>query len=355
MKKLSLVLIFGMSFDAASVEPEKNSTTMEPVQATQLADLPPTRVSDEPNAYLNALKQNDFAALMEIGNGNKNLADIASEWDAGIERRRSIAAKAADEAAEAHDDSAVLKPDNPTERAWTNLQSDQGIDQLIAEWQPQLSGANEHIQQMIQSLTLSMARDDLTADQVAERMNVLQALTLWQGKTDFTDPLRLRRALQAVSQSVRATGLEKFSDVQDLRFEDAVIHGDNLIKTIKQVLLAYDVDADQILDSVRISEIDAVGNTATLLVEATIFGVNVSRHSRMKYHNDVWLDEALATSLQRAVDESDEAFGDLDAPVDAVSVEAETDSAASAAPGSCSPDADYGKSAAATAATIKED
>ena len=357
MKRISLLLIFGLSCDAAVAEPNKIATAVAPVEMAQSdgmthaddvaprSEVPPVRVTDAPNEFLNAVRQNDFAAFLVSSYDHKSLADIAGDWEADIERRRAAAARAAEEQVEAHTDSAPVTADSEMENIWSGLRSDQGIDLLVAKWQPQFAGANEHIRQMTHGFADSLTSEDLTAEQVEERGRLLNAVNLWTSKTDFTDPLRLRRALQAISKAVRATGLEKSSELRDMRFEDAVVHGDQMISAIKQAVLAYDVDVDQILDSVRFSEVDAIGDTATLRIEATLFGVTVTHHARKQYRHNTWLDADTVRFLQSHDGDSDEAFADLDAAVDATEVEAESDSAPSSSTGSCSPDADYGKEA----------
>lgn len=59
---------------------------------------------------------------------------------------------------------------------------------------------------------------------------------------------------------------------------------------------------DEILNSVRLSEIDAYEDRVTLRLEARVFCVNLSRDLEMRYCNGTWVDPRLAEGLQKQRD-----------------------------------------------------
>ncbi|MBK7144616.1 MAG: hypothetical protein IPH76_05210 [Xanthomonadales bacterium] len=307
----------------------------------QQVSLPPTRVTDQPDALLLALKENDFAALLEAMENDKDIAQIAKQWDESAAERGAAAAKAATTEDATAEPAAIDAAEDEAEMVWRKLQSAEGVEQLIAEWQPQIAeSASKRAMEFnlgFGAMLTEIASDqNMGVDEVQQMTRLMYAVQDWIGRVDFADAGRLRSALNAVSRLVRQTGAKRFEDVQLLSFEDAVVHGDALLRTVKQVLAAYDVDADQILGSVRFSERDAQADRATLHIEGRVFGVDLVHDSRMRYWNNAWINADAADSMER---------WEADRKTDAeMALEAEQAAAPAADTGSCSGD---GREAAA--------
>lgn len=316
------------------------SAKLAPAVAQQAA-VPPTRVTDQPDALLLALKENDFAALLEALENDKDIAQIAKQWDASAAERRAAAAKAARVEPAAGEAVAVEVLEDAGEVVWHKLQTAKGVEQLIAEWQPLIAeSASKRVMEFnlgFGAMLSEIASDqNMGVDEVQQMTRLMYAVQDWTGRVDFADAGRLRRALDAVSRLVRQTGAKRFEDVQLLSFENAVVHGDALLRTWKQVLAAYELDADQILDSVRLGERDAHADRATLHIEARVFGVDLVHDSRMRYWNNAWINADAADSMER---------WEADRKTDAeMALEAEQAVAPAADTGSCSGD---GREAAA--------
>ncbi len=295
----------GLAFAEAVVEKEPPAT---PVRSA--ASLPPVRAGDALNAGLLALKQNDFAALQEALSDDKDLAEIAAEWDERAARSKQRRAEALEQDPTARD---MAEQANDTmQETWNKLLSDEGVDALIAEWQPSLAEtASKRVMEFnlgFGALLTGIAGDrKLSADQVQQLTRLMYAVQDWTGRVDFADEVRLRQAVMSIAQLARGTGLKRIDDVESLRFEEAAIHGDELIRTVKRVLAAYDVDADAILDSVRIEEHDAVGDRAVLRVQGRVFGVDLLHEQPMRYFQDHWMDADRAADWERWAVEADEA------------------------------------------------
>ena len=341
MKRIGSGLVLALAaFVVTAAEVVAGNVKLAPAVAQQAA-LPPTRVTDQPDAVLLALKENDFAALLEAMENDKDIAQLAKQWDDSAAERRATAAKSVavepgatvGEASETHQDEGEI--------LWRKLQSAEGVEQLIAEWQPQIAEtASKRAMEFnlgFGAMLTGIASDqNMSVDEVQQLTRLMYAVQDWIGRVDFADGGRLRRALDPVARLARQTGAKRFEDVQLLSFEDAVVHGDALLRTVKQVLAAYDVDADQILDSVRFGERDAQADRATLHIEARVFGVDLVHDSRMRYWNNAWTNADTADSMERW-----EANHKTDAEM---ALEAEQAAAPAADTGSCSGD---GREAAA--------
>jgi hypothetical protein len=295
MKRLILMLVLSWGFGAAmarvsDVDPDGGAANADVERV-----IPTSRVIDQPNALLSALKQNDFAAFLEASERNSDIVEIAKTWDERASLHRETAAKRAAENAKENAGAEFSMMDDTMQQTWQKLQSNEGVDLLVSEWQPKI--AEEAGSSLMQfnvgfgAMLTSIASDkDLSAHEVQQLTQLMYAVQNWSGRVDFADAERLRRALLAVSRLVRQTGAKSFDETQALSFEEAVVHGDTLIKTIKQVLAAYDIDADEILNSVRLSEVDAFGDKATLHAEARVFGVDISHDFKKQFFEGDWQD-----------------------------------------------------------------
>lgn len=274
------------------------------------AELPPVRASDTLNAILLAMKQNDFAALMEATDEDQDLGGIAAAWDERAERAKQRRAKANKQDPDALDLEA--EGDDTMQDTWNKLLSDEGVDALVKEWQPKVAEtASKRAMEFnlgFAALLADIAGDQkLNADQVQQLTRLMYAVQDWTGRVDFAEEARLRQALTAIAQLVRATRLKRFDEIETLRFEEAAIYGDELIRTVKRVLAAYDIDADAILNSVRIEEHDASGDRALLRVQGKVFGVDLAHERPMRYFKKRWMDADDAADIERWADEAAEA------------------------------------------------
>jgi hypothetical protein len=303
MKRVGLMLSLSLVLAGAWTAPIEAGAAAPATVTAATPEIPAHRVNEHPNALLSALKQNDFPAFLQTmqryrtmqNNTDTDITTLAKKWDDEAQRVRATRAERAAERAENGDAAAEAVNDDPVELAWQKLQSDAGVDLLVAELQPELAeAASKRMMEFNMGLGVvlaSIASDkEFNAEQVQQLTQLMYAVQNWSGRVDFSDPERLRRALQALSRLVRQTGLEHFEEVQTLSFEEAVVHGDTLMKVAKQALAAYDIDADEILNSVRLSEVDAVGDQATLRAEARVFGVYLAHDFKQRYFEGGWMD-----------------------------------------------------------------
>lgn len=304
MKRIGsgLVLAFA-TFAVAAAEMVAGNVKLAPTVAQQVS-RPPTRVTDQPDALLLALKENDFAALLEALENEKDIAQIARQWDASAAERRAAAAKAARVEPAGGEAVVVEVLEDDGEVVWRKLQTDEGVAQLIAEWQPLIAeSASKRVMEFnlgFGAMLTEIASDqNMGVDEVQQMTRLMYAVQDWIGRVDFADGGRLRSALNAVSRLARQTGAKGFEDLRLLSFEDAVVHGDALLRTVKQVLAAYEVDADQILGSVRFVERDVQADRATLHIEARVFGVDLVHDSRMRYWQDQWFNAETADAMEQ--------------------------------------------------------
>ena len=340
MKRSNRVLAMVFAFGFGSV----HAVNLNPDGVGGHPVIPTKRVIDQPNAVLDALKRNDFAALIEASERDSDIAAIAKQWDEKVARHREDRAKRA--AAESEVPEAFNAFDDGMQQTWQKLQSAEGVDALVDELQPKVAEAvSENLLQFNlgfgAAFTALASEKDLSALEVQQLTQLMYAVQNWTGRVDFADRERLRAALNAVSRLVRQTKLKRFEDTEVLPFEDAIVHGDAMIATVKQVFAAYEVDVDQILKSVRFSEIDALFDMATLHVEARVFGVDLSHDFKMQWYEGEWAGvDYVEMRKQLKVDAAEEAVSAA-AEAAAAAAKAAQGSAAKPSSGGCSADAEF--------------
>ncbi len=342
MKRISVVLSLSLACGSALA-----SSMVAPAKAVAAPDvagitMPASRVVDQPNAVLNALKQNDFAALQEAFEQDKDIVAIAKQWNERADRQRAFRAKHAAGNVEAHGPAMPPLVDDTMQQTWQKFQSTAGVDALVDEWQPKIA---EQVGKSLLAFNVGFgatlasiaSEKKLSAHEVQQLTQLMYAVQNWTGRVDFADRERLRRAFLAASQLVRQTGLKRFDDTQTMAFEDAIVYGDAMLKTVKQVFAAYEVDVDEILNSVRFTEIDTLGDKATLHAEARVFGVDITHDFKMQRYQGQWLSSDSVDATADAIEVAEAA--------QAASEAAASD--AQAAPGpessstSCSPENEF--------------
>jgi hypothetical protein len=345
MKRVGLMLSLSLLLAGTWSAPGEAAASAEVAVVAPAPPVPTRRVNEYPNALLSALKQNDFAGFLQAMQSDKDasIAALAQHWDDNAERLRAAKLERSAERDKAGGEAPEALADDDWELAWQKLQTDSGVDLLVSELQPKLAeAASKHQMEFnigFGAALAGIASDkDFNAEQVQQITQLMYAVQNWSARVDFADPERLRTALQAAARLVRQTGLKRFEDVQTLAFEDAVVHGDTLMRTIKQALAAYDVDADEILNSVRLSEVDAVADRATLHAEARVFGVFIAHDFRQQFFEGEWMDaDAVASITQWRARQAE-----VDAAAhDDAAQEAEVPAEVTAPAESCSPENEF--------------
>jgi hypothetical protein len=291
--------------DAASTAPANIEAEFAALSSLEARSSPETRVVDQPNALLRALKQNDFAALVVDGGLSNDLDETAREWnERARHQREALAKRAADEHRDVPAADAVLMD------VLDKLRSDEGVELLVAEWQPKVA---EESGKLITQFNLAFgallsgiaADQELPFERAQQLTDLLRAVQAWTARTDFADRERLRRSLTALSRVVRQTGAKNFDELLVLSFEDMAVHGESFLIAVKQILADYGVPADEILESVRFSEHEAKGDRAVLRIDASVLGVALTHEVDMRYYGGTWIPAEVADEMQKT-------FGELE-------------------------------------------
>lgn len=234
--------------------------------------------TETPLAVLDALRANDAEAFAEAVS-RKSSAELALEW----ERERAKAAsneKSHTRGEDAH-------------RIWNQLRTADGTAALVDELQPKIAEqASTAVLQfnlgLAAAMTAVVTEAKLPAAEAQQVSQVLLAVQRWANGIDFSDRARLERAVDAVAQFVRQSGLETPRELELLAYEDALALGDEAIAMVKRIAAAYDLDVDATLASIRVEELARDDELATMRVSANVLGVPISVTRELEYRASEW-------------------------------------------------------------------
>lgn len=266
-------------------------------------------------AQVKAFRNNDLKTLLTAALPPAELERIRADWD------KQRAAPITDE-----------------ERAefaenWGKITAPDGIDKIMAEIEPQLAEIKPQLAGMIAMgqgmATMSIAQStDLTEQQKAQATAFLNGLGGWLGKTDFADPALMRKALTALAEGLRATGITKLDDIKALTFDQMLDKAGVAVGGFKNAFAAYGFSIDSIADSVKSEIVSESGDVAKLKVSYALFDSPMSFESEMQKVDGKWYGKDMLEQIAKA--KADEAAalaaGDAAAAADDEEVAAEDES-----------------------------
>lgn len=109
------------------------------------------------------------------------------------------------------------------------------------------------------------------ADQEAA-LRMLDGLLDWLGRTDLAEPQRVERVASLLVAEARASGIERWSDIEHLEFEAALEQAGRLYGLFREVMLAYDLDLNRSLAASRFQTLEQSGDRAVVDWQLSLFG-----------------------------------------------------------------------------------
>ncbi len=295
---LSLVLILSTAALTAPAPADPMAPTAPAAEPRPRWDSP----ADEYCAMHAALRAGQLRALLEASAGSDAHDIYAFRWEQARARHRKFKTEPGD----AHD----LSLPATRETVWRDLRSDDGVDELVRQWQPEfVEIANARVDAFVaafkQRLAQARADESLTDEEIERLQALLRAIEDWRARTDFGDPARFRRALMALAIEARATGIDTVEALLDLSFDDAVDHGDRLFRAARGALAAYDIDMDDVIASLDAREISREGERVTVRFDARLFGVPVAWESEFRPEDGHWVEGPTLEEIGLEIENND--------------------------------------------------
>lgn len=242
-------------------------------------------------AQVKAFRNNDLKALVTAVLPPAELERIRADWDK--QRAEPITDEDRAEFAE----------------SWGKLTAPDGVDKIMAEIEPQLAELKPQLAGMIAMgqgmATMTIAQStDLTEPQKAQATAFMNGLSGWLTKTDFADPALMRKALTALADGMRATGITQLDDIQGLSFDQMLEKAGPAIGGVKNALAAYGFSMDAMADSVKTEIVSESGDVAKIKVSYALFDSPMSFESEMKKVDGRWYGKDMLEQIEKAKSEA---------------------------------------------------
>lgn len=188
------------------------------------------------------------------------------------------------------------------------------VDELVTLAEPQLAQLKLQMPMYV-GMGMGMAQQAINGNtelSEAEKKQALESLTAiqtWAGKTDLTDPNRLRKALNELANGVRATQITTLDQVRALSFDQVLGKGGVLFAAVKKSLAAYDFDLDQTFSSVRAEQVSVEGDTAVVKTTIRFLGQEISSEAPMVRVDGRWYGKSMMEQLKKATSAESSAGG----------------------------------------------
>ena len=309
MRKLMLSLLLGMTLVSGTASGGGVDLAAPDPMA---ANVPTAGPLESRLKVLGALRRNDAATLIEVMDPVNGLESFLSEGQ--NETPATIAEKMA---------APLDESDQESLRLWTTLTASDGVAKASAQWYPQWQAL---VPQMLASAQMGLtgmgaAIAESTSMTPLERSQLLElqwALGGWLSRTDFADRKKFDQLLGIAHAWIVASGKQHPLELPLTGPEQRLQLADLAIKSFKQAVTLYGLDADGVLASVRLEEISRDGDRAQVRTSFKLLDVPLVFEEDLSWFEGDWQDtetvNALKVERASAPVEVEEMFEDPMAP-----------------------------------------
>ncbi|MGJ8663326.1 MAG: hypothetical protein ACSHWU_06735 [Marinicella sp.] len=269
-KILSLMLIAMMGLVACGGDDATNSA------ADEIAKLDTDTPDGAFKASIAAMKSNDLGSLIKSSLSAQQYNELVTEF----ENNKTANFSEADKAQFA--------------QAIGMLTAEGAEDNLYAMVEPQLEQARAMLpmmlmmgkEQVIQGIKQNPMLPEGQRDSAA---TVVSAAMDWAGENDILSEEKTKAAIAALVATAKSLNMTSLDDVQNMSFDQALEKGSLAFGGVKNVLNAYGISMDDMLDSVQVADVNVDGDKATMNVSFDVFGETVSQAMSMIKKDGVWV------------------------------------------------------------------
>ena len=178
----------------------------------------------------------------------------------------------------------------------TMLTSDGAEETLYAMVEPQLEQARAMLpmmlmmgkDQILQGIKENPMLPEAQRDSAA---TVVGAAMDWMGENDILSEDKTKAAISALVNTAKELDMKSLDEVQNMSFDQALDKGSIAFGGVKNVLGAYGISMDDMLNSVEVDTVDVEGDKASMVVTFEVFGESVSQVMNMIKKDGVWIGE----------------------------------------------------------------
>jgi len=229
-------------------------------------------------ASIAAMKSNDLASLIKSSLSDSQYNELVTEF----ENNKTTSFSDSDKAQFA--------------QAMGMLTGDGAEDTLFAMAEPQLEQAKAMLPMMLmmgkdQVLQGIKSNPMLPEDQRDTAATIAGAAMDWVGENDILSEDKTKAAIAALVGTAKALNMTSLDEVQNMSFDQAVEKGSIAFGGVKNVLDAYGISLDDMLNSVEVGNVNVQGEKATMDVSFDVFGEEVKQVMTMIQKDGAWVSE----------------------------------------------------------------
>ncbi len=225
-------------------------------------------------AAIEALKQNDVKSLMKASMSAADYDKAVAEFD-----------KTKKEPSES--DKAQFA------QTMQMLTEDGAEDKLMAMIGTQLEQARQQLPMMLMmgkgmAAQAIEANADVPTNQKETAVKVVNALMDFVGENDVLSEEVTRKAISAAVSTAKELNMSSLDDLQNMSFDDAMGKASIVMGGAKNVLGVYGISFDDLLNSIKVSDVQTAGDSATMKLAYEFLGQSFDQDVKMVKKEGKW-------------------------------------------------------------------
>jgi len=227
-------------------------------------------------ASIAAMKANDLKSLIKNSLSEEQYNELVTEFENNKTGNFSEADKA------------------QFASAISMLTSDGAEENLYQMVEPQLEQARAMLPMMLmmgkdQVLQGLKTNPMLPESQRDSAVAVVGAAMDWAGENDILSEDKTKAAIAALVSTAKELDMTSLDDVQNMTFDQALDKGSIAFGGVKDILGAYGINMNDMLNSVEISDLEVNGDQANMNVTFELFGETVTQPMSMIKKDGIWV------------------------------------------------------------------
>jgi len=228
-------------------------------------------------SVVEAVKHNDVIALMQATMSKADYDKAVTEFD---------------KAKTSYSDADKQK----FQQAMDMLTSDDAVDNIMAMATPQLEQMRSQLPMML-AMGKGMASQaiqsstEIPADQKETTTKALNAAMDFVGDNDVLSDDVTRKAISAAVSAAKQLDMKSLDDLQNMSFDQAMGKASIVMGGVKNVIAAYGISVDDLLSSIKVSDVSESGDSAKMKVAFDFLGETFSQDVKMAKKDGKWIAE----------------------------------------------------------------
>jgi len=176
------------------------------------------------------------------------------------------------------------------------LTSDGAVDQLMAMATPQLEQMRSQLPMMLMmgkgmASSAIQASPDIPADQKDTATKAVNAVMDFVSDNDILSEEVTRKAITAAVAAAKSLNMTSLDEMQNMSFDDAMGKAGLVMGGVKNILSAYGISMDDVLNSIDVSDVQTNGDNATMKMAYEFLGETFNQDVKMVKKDGKWIAE----------------------------------------------------------------